>query len=82
MIRPQRGNFLSDQTDDLASAVGDPHVSLFADDVAVWMQDTDLERTTSKLQKGDRCCNKLEYVMKNRAVSPIIGMFIPYHKLA
>ena len=38
--------------DDLASAVGAPQVSLFADDVAVWTQDTDLERVTSKQQKG------------------------------
>ena len=38
--------------DDLASAVGAPPVSLFADDVAAWMQDTDLEQATYKLQKG------------------------------
>ena len=38
--------------DDLAPAVGAPQVSLFTDDAAVWTQDTDLERTTSKLQKG------------------------------
>ena len=38
--------------DDLASAVGAPPVCLFADDVAVWTHDTDLERATSKLQKG------------------------------
>ena len=36
--------------DNLASAVGVPQVSLFADDVAVWTQD--LERVASKLQKG------------------------------
>ena len=38
--------------DDRASAVGAPQVSLFSDDVAVWTQDTDLERVSSKLQKG------------------------------
>ena len=38
--------------DDLASAVGAPQVNLFADHVAVWTQDTDLERVRSKLQKG------------------------------
>ena len=38
--------------DDLAQADGVPQVSLFADDVAVWTQDTVLERATFKLQKG------------------------------
>ena len=38
--------------DDLASAVGAPQVSLFADDIAVWTQDTDMERATSRQQKG------------------------------
>ena len=38
--------------DDLASAVGVPQVSLFAEDAAVWTLDTDLKRATSKLQKG------------------------------
>ena len=36
---------------DLASSVGVPQISLFADDVAAWAQVTDLERATSKLQK-------------------------------
>ena len=35
-----------------ASDVGATQVGLFADDVTVWTQDTDLERATSKLQKG------------------------------
>ena len=38
--------------DDLASEVGAPQLSLFADDVAMWAQDTDLERVRSKLQNG------------------------------
>ena len=38
--------------DDLASVVEVPQVSLYADDVAVWMQDINLKRATSKLQKG------------------------------
>ena len=38
--------------DDLVSAVGAPQISLFADDVPVWAQDTDLERATAKLQEG------------------------------
>ena len=36
--------------DDLASEVGAPQLSLFTDDVAMWTQDTDLERVISKLQ--------------------------------
>ena len=38
--------------ENLASAVGAPLASLFADDAAVWTQDADLKRATSKLQKG------------------------------
>ena len=49
----QLGSFQSSllfYTDDLASAIGAPQVSLFADNVAVSTQETDLERATSKLQ--------------------------------
>ena len=38
--------------DELASAVGITLVSLFADDVAEWTQDTDMKKVTSKLQTG------------------------------
>ena len=37
---------------DLAFAIGVPQVSLFADDVVEWTQETYLERVVSKLQKG------------------------------
>ena len=38
--------------DDPASTIEVPQVRLFVDGVAVWTQDTDMERATSKLQKG------------------------------
>ena len=38
--------------DELASTVGVQQISFFADDVAVWGQETDLERATAKQQKG------------------------------
>ena len=37
--------------DNLVSAVGALQINRFADDVAVWAQDADLERVTAKLQK-------------------------------
>ena len=64
--------------DNLASAFGVPHVSLFTDDVAVWTQDTELERTTSKLQMGHDAVASHE----KWSCQLNIRVFLLYHKHA
>ena len=65
--------------DDLVSVVGAPQISFFTDNVAVWTQDTDLERATSKLQKGleaiASCSTSWKMELKLQK-----SVFLLYHK--